>query len=298
MHYLGNTPVFDDLTPSGVTHDVRYTRGCVPRDTTVDPPAMRAAEVPTFQLDEIRARLKDQKATKGLNSDLRLTANDGKPIPSLDQGQVGYCWAHSTTHAVMGTRARASQPYIPLSAYSIAATIKQGRDEGGWCGLSLKRAIEVGITPQSLWAQGDRNYQRHNTPAELLETSKFKVDENSYDVSLPVYGQTLQLLAIHSLLVTGRFVAGDFNWWGHSVCLLDTVDGVQAFNDSLLRMDTGKLLTAQEFDERWNTQVTGGFGLNIWNSWADTWGNLGMGVLSGSRAIPDNACAPLTALAG
>jgi hypothetical protein len=53
----------------------------------------------------------------------------------------------------------------------------------------------------------------------------------------------------------------DFNWWGHSVCAV-------------------KLVKRSPFT------------IKIWNSWTDSWGEMGMGDLEGRKAIPDGAMAP------
>jgi hypothetical protein len=58
---------------------------------------------------------------------------------------------------------------------------------------------------------------------------------------------------------------GDFNWWGHSVCLLDVVE-----------------------------VEPGDFGIRILNSWSDQWGERGTSVLRGSKCRPDNAIATRT----
>jgi hypothetical protein len=122
--------IIDDSTGSDrlfnvVINGERKGRGHDPsqvRRFMFDPPSA----MPVIPRSEWSDRIKQKIATKSQISDRLL--RDG--IPSLDQGPVGYCWAHSTTGAVQAQRALAGQPYVPLSAYAIAATIKHGRRRG------------------------------------------------------------------------------------------------------------------------------------------------------------------------
>jgi hypothetical protein len=47
-----------------------------------------------------------------------------------------------------------------------------------------------------------------------------------------------------------------------------------------------------EFDRAWNTPQYGdAFGIRIWNSWSDQWGQNGMGVLTEGKATNNGAIA-------
>lgn len=238
-------------------------RGAVPRDFSVQPRPMEAVQFPLIPRSEWSARIKELEETKSALSHLRMTANGGQPAPSLDQGQKGYCWAHSTTNAVQLLRFKAMLPYVPLSAYAVACKIKNFRDEGGWCGLSMQFAIANGIPSQALWPQGDMSRGR-DVAATWADAAGHKVTESWYDSAAAVYDQELTFDQVATLLLNRVPVAVDFNWWGHSVCALDLVE-----------------TSPNEF------------GLRIWNSWGDSWGTQGTGVLAGSKAVPDGACAPL-----
>lgn len=203
---------------------------------------------------EWSARIKEQEA-------LKARASDARTWDCLDQGQVGYCWAHSTTQAVMMVRTLMGLPHVPLSAYAVAATIKKGADEGGWCGLSAKFARERGIPAQSLWPQGDRNYRNYDKPEVWANAKLHTIAEDWADLTKAEYDQNLTFDQIASWLLTGMGVcAVDFNWWSHSVLALDVVE-VEA----------------------------GSFGLRILNSWGPSWEDHGSSVLRGRKAIPDGA---------
>jgi hypothetical protein len=229
-------------------------KGLIPRDYSVTP--MRAVVMPLIPRSEWSGRIKQKIEEKSQLSDIR------GGIPSLNQGEYGYCWAHSSTHAHMLLRAIAGVPYVPLSAFAVAATIKNGRNEGAWGALSLDFISEKGQPSQATWPQGNAS-PRLGTPECWQEASNYKVTEAWNDVALPAYDRDLSFDQVATCLLSSIPVVGDFNWWGHSVCLLDLVE-----------------------------TSPGQFGVRIWNSWGDEWGEKGMGVLSGSKAIPDGACAP------
>jgi C1A family cysteine protease len=254
-----------DSTPADLLFPADKGRGLVPRDWSEHPAGFLSppSEMPLIPRSEWSARIKELETTKSRLSDVR------GPIPSLDQGQVGYCWAHSTTHAVMLCRAVANDPYIPLSAYAVAATIKRGADEGGWCGLSAKFHREKGAPSQAIWPQGDRDYRKYDKPETWANADAHRTTEEWVDLAKAEYDQTLTFDQVATCLLSRIPCAVDFNWWSHSVCALDLVE-VEA----------------------------GSFGLRIWNSWADSWGERGTGVLQGQKAIPDGAVALRTARAG
>lgn len=259
--------LIDDDTPFDVAVPPGVSRGYVERDLTESPIEMFAAPsglqlIPRSEWD---ARIDEQEALQSSLEHIRLAGNYGQPIPSLDQDGYGYCWAHSTTHAVMLTRAVANQPYVPLSAFAVAAIIKGYRDEGGWCGLSAKFARERGIPSQKFWAQ--KSMSRSNDNADTWANAGLhKVTEDWVDLTRPVYDNVMTFDQVATCLLCNIPVALDFNWWGHSVAGL-----------RLVRVEDGS------------------YGIKIWNSWyvgaGVEWGDRGMAVLRGSKAVPNNAVA-------
>lgn len=262
--------LIDDSTPDdGLLNPVvgwePKGRGYVPRDYTQHPVEMfdPPSAMKLIPRSEWSARIKELEARKSRLSDVRMTGNAGEPIPSLDQGQNGYCWGHSTVHAVTLVRAANNLPYVPLSAYAVCATIKKGANEGGWCGLSAKFLRERGVPSQALWPQGDRNYRQHDKPEVWANAALHKVTEEWVDLSAGhVADQNLTFDQAISCLLNGVPCALDFAWWAHSVCGMDAVE-----------------------------VEPGSFGIRIWNSWSDSWQENGTGVLRGDKARPDGALA-------
>lgn len=176
------------------------------------------------------------------------------------------CWAHSTTQAVMMLRAEMGQPYVPLSAYAVACVIKNYRDEGGWGALSLDFATSRGIPSQEFWPQQSMDRSNDN-PNTWKNAALHKVSEGFVDLAVAAYDRTLSFDQVATCLLCNIPVVGDFNWWGHSVCLLDLVE-----------------------------IESGDFGVRILNSWSDSWSDNGMGILQGSKCVPDGAVAPRVTL--
>jgi hypothetical protein len=262
MPLRNGEPLIDDSTPLAETHAAIIDgevkgRGLVPRDYAEDPlslfdPPDKIGLIPRSSWS---ALLKEKEATKSLLSDVRGS------IPSLDQNGQGYCWAYSTTSAVMILRAVNNQPYVRLSGHSIGCKVKNFRNEGGWCGLSAKFHREHGCASVAAWPE--KSMARSNDkPETWANAALHKVTEDWVDLARDVHSQNLTFDQVATCLLLGIPCAVDFNWWSHSVCALDLVE-VEA----------------------------GSFGLRIWNSWSDSYGDRGMGVLRGSKATPNGAVA-------
>ncbi len=270
------------------------TTGLIPRDYNATPKGCYAAApgidgtFPLIPFSEWRERIRDMKASKSRLSDIRRQGNNGSPIPSLDQNGKGYCWAHSTTHAVMLARAVANLPYVPLSAYAVACIIKGYRDEGGWGAQSLDFARDRGIPSQANWPQQSMS-RTHDNAATWENAALHKVTEGFIDLDAPVYNRTMSWQQQGTMLLSRCPIIGDHNDWGHSICEMDLVDGLAHRTET--RAESGKLATVEEFELIWavNDEAIQGIGKNIWNSWADSWGNMGEGTLTGSHAVADSA---------
>lgn len=213
-------------------------------------------EFPLIPRDQWSERIREQEANKTRLSDLRHW-------PALDQNGQGYCWAYSSTAAVMLLRAKAGMPFRRLSAHGVACKIMNFRDRGGWGALSLDWITENGIPDVEHWPE--KSMSRQNDKPETWENAaEHRITEGwiDLDISHPADAD-LSFDQVATLLLCGIPVVVDFNWWAHSVCAMDLVE-----------------------------TSPGQFGLRILNSWSDNWGEKGTGVLEGRRAIPDGACAP------
>lgn len=279
------------------------SRGLVPRDWKKFPLGCYAGEtgmhavddLPSFSPSDFPALIREMEESKTRLSDFRNRGNGGQPIPSRDQNGRGYCWRHSGTSAHLLIRARDDMPYLDFSAYAGACMIKNFRDEGGWGAQGLDDLFERGDPTSAFWPQRatSREYDR---PETWANAKLHRITEGWVDMSAPQYDRNLAFNQVVTSLICRVPVIVDFNWWGHSVCAADAVDGRS--QRGLTRCpSSGKLLTAEEFDAHWGVDhpVTGGIAIRIWNSWSDSWSDNGMGVLTGSKAVPDGASAPRVA---
>jgi len=190
----------------------------------------------------------------GVPNGTLVTRNNGTVLVSSN------CWAYSTTMATMLVRARANLPYVRLSAHAVGCKVKNFRDEGGWCGLSAQFLREKGVPSVEKWPEKSMSRQYDNE-ATWLDAARYKTTEDWVDLTRRVYDQNLTFAQVVTCLLNNIPCALDFNWWGHSVC------GIRAVN------------------------VGGEVCIKIINSWTDQWGENGMGVLKGSKKIPNGAVA-------
>ena len=258
-------PIIDDATPPQELFDPMRARGLVPRDPAEphDPMLAPPSLIPLIPRSEWDARIKEQDALQSSLEHIYLGGSGGTPkFVNLDQNGNGYCWAYSTSQATMLGRLRDNMPHVRLNPHSVAAIIKRGADEGGWCGLSAKFLREHGVavegTGPGQWPLHSRDL-RYDTPACRAEMARFKTTEDWVDISQNVWEQNLTFDQVASCLLGDQPCALDFNWWGHSVC------GVR-----LVKVENGS------------------YGIMILNSWKG-WGRYGLAVLQGDRAIPMGA---------
>jgi len=244
-------------------------RGLVERDLEKFPvgsiPGTVSAEDVDFPLiaeSDWEAIIKEGVEQESFLDDIRNRGDNGKPIPSLNQGSFNYCWAFSPTSALTLLRARDDMPYVPLSGTAVGASIKNYRNEGGWSPEALAFIASKGVPSQQFWPQG-KAHPSLSTKECWKNAEGHKVTEAWVDLTAPVYRRNLTFQQIMTLLLCRIPVTLDLAWWSHSVCGMAPV---------LVEM--------------------GSYGIRIWNSWSDDWGENGTAVLRGDKAIPFGACAP------
>lgn len=274
---MANEVVIDDSNfmwhMDPVVDGIPVSKGLIPRDYSKYPvgylncaPGMHAVDFPLIPRSEWSDRIKQMEAEKSRLSDIRCTGNAGGIIPSLDQNGKGFCWAHSSTGAIMILRAVMGLPYVPLSAFAVACMIKNFQDEGGWGAQSLDFITQKGVPSSQFWPMQSMERSNDN-PATWANASLHRATAGWVDLQAAQYDRKLSFDQVGTLLLSRVPVVGDFNWWSHSVCLLDLVE-----------------------------TSPGQFGVRILNSWGDSWSDRGMGVLSGDHAVPDGAVAPLVTI--
>jgi hypothetical protein len=265
-----------DIEPS----PVGFGRGYVERDIEAHPVGslfggsgndQYSKMIDLIPWEEMQDRIEEKTRTKTRMSDIRMIGNNGEPMPSLDQNGQGYCWFYDLTRLIEMKRALMGLPYIRLSGHSGAYVLKDGRDEGGWIGLAttfamFKEGQKCGVVPAKYWPEKAMN-RKYDTPENWEIAKNFCVTEGFIDLQQPVYGKTLTFQQVLTLLLSDIPVGGDFNWWSHSVALLD--------------VEIATLKYPMNDPRR--------YAIRIQNSWRDSWGVLGTGVILGDKVVPDGA---------
>lgn len=268
------------LVPTVNDHPVSF--GLVPRNYSANPLGSYEGsttfnklndELPLIDWAEMPDRIAAKVAAKSQLSDIRNTADNGKPFRSLDQNGQGYCWMYSGTVAGMLLRAIAGLPYVRLSGHAGACMIKNFRDQGGWGAQGLDRLFTHGQPSVEFWPEKSMS-PTNNNPKTWENAALHKIGEGFIDLDVPQYDRRLSFQQVLTCLLCNIPVISDYNWWGHSVCAMDAVD----VNPNKPANDPGR------------------YGVRIINSWTDNWGTNGTGVLTGSKAIPDGATAPRSIL--
>jgi hypothetical protein len=289
-----------------VVEGTERKRGLIPRNYVRHPlgsyRSIKSHELVDMPLiEDVAGRLKELREGKALLSDVRKRGNPGmkKPIPSRDQNGRGYCWQHSGVSCMMIIRARDGQPYADLSAYGPACREKNFADEGGWGAQGVQNLIDWGCPTSKTWPQQGTK-RSYDTPATWEEASHYKIDEGWVDLSHQDYDRNLTWAQFVTCWLAGHPTVNDYNWWSHSVCGLDPVDGKTVFAKAR-DADSGKRVQLKLFEHLWSMDdpVTAGMGCLIWNSWGDSWSDDGMGILTPQKAVPDGgvACRTTTLVA-
>jgi len=211
--------------------------------------------IPRDAWDDLAA---DMERTKSRLSDIRMQSGpNGSYIPSLDQNGQGFCWAYSTTGAVMLMRAVQNLPYKRLSPHAVACKIYNFQDRGAWGALSLDFIRKNGVPDVDYWPEKSMSRQYDKT--ETWDNAKqYRAAEGWLDLDVEAYDANMIEAQIVTCLLNRIPVIHDFAWWSHSVVCMDYVVGN---------------------------------GRRILNSWTDSYGDKGMAVITGSKIKPMGACA-------
>lgn len=213
-------PIIDPATPEG--RDYLFPRGVgFGHDPSQYVPDMMAAPLgmKTYSPSDWDALYDEQERAESSLEHLYLREWQGE---CLDQDGDGYCWSYSTGAAVMMRRLVFNLPFVRLNPHSVAAIIKGGRDEGGWCGLSLGKAREIGYAEEGggpgQWPLHSRQASRFNDPAVKASMLRYRVTDDWYDIGKPAYDQQLKDEQVATCFFNNCPSPMDWNEWGHSVC--------------------------------------------------------------------------------
>jgi hypothetical protein len=265
--YKSQIPIYEPDNLRGPDKDALFppnaSYGLVRRDYGEYPEQMFAQpdEMGIIPSSEWDARFDEQERLKSSLEHMYLGGLNGTPLfTNLDQGQEGYCWIYSVGHSVMLDRMRRGRRVVRLNPHSSGAIIKEGRNEGGWCGLGAQFVSDHGMAPEGTgpgeWPKWSRDL-RLDTAEMRASMANYRIDEQWTDVTRRMWDRNLTTNQVATSGFNNLPGPRDYNWWAHSVC------GI-----------------------RWVRIERGSWGQLILNSWKN-WGHHGLAVLRGNRAICD-----------
>lgn len=256
--HAGQNGVLDADNPN--SGGERRLFGCKPRVS--QPGSLKFAAPPTFQVyprNELSSRIKDVAAS---GSTIRaLSARVG--IRSKNQASTNYCHANSPVLAIEILRAAAGEAHVELSAGSVGGPVTGYRNEGAVIEDDLLQIVEHGAASVEYVPANQISRSGWKPGAE--ENAKLHKVTHWWDLGLK---NDQMFLRCATLVLQGIPVCVGYNWWAHAVTLT-----------GLVEISSGK------------------FGFEFRNSWGDSYGDDGYGVLAEGRGTPDSAYAPRQATA-
>lgn len=195
------------------------SRGCVPRDFSIDPILMGDRPDAMELFDDKTAKEVYDKQQSDQSSLLHIYLRGGKPaFEHLDQDGFPDCWYHGPAHAFMLACMRDNDSIPVINGVAGATVLNQ--TNGGWSALAMKDMRENGAplmgTGEGEWPEWTRA-TKYNTPAFKANRLKHKILEDWYDTSVEVYDQELTKQQITTTLLNNEPGSGDWNKFSHAM---------------------------------------------------------------------------------
>ena len=264
IHSVIDCPIIDDsnigdLCPTGPKAP---GRGRVPRDWEVNPYGSFAFAAPVTSQPIPESEWKERILDREKQGLLISKAAVAVGVKTKNQQQTSFCWFNAPTQAEQVLRALSGDGYVSLSPASGACLVTKFRNVGGWTTDAIKFMSGTGLCTSATW--GD------NLISKALDTENSREERARHRLTewadIPRHDDRQFM----TQLILGRPVCVGLDFWGHEVLAVDPI-----------------------------VLPNGHFGYRFWNSWGDTYGSKGFGILPliPGKGSPDDAIAPLVAQA-
>lgn len=209
--------------------------------------------------NETASRVRDMKQA---GADL-VSRKKRSKIKTKDQNGTNYCWVNCAASAIEYTRELQGESYRELSPAFLGNLGSNFTNSGGYVEDALELSVKYGCATVASVPTNNlsRQWYNQNRDAVFADAARHKVT-NWVDLG---YGGNGSLDdQVRTLLLQNQPVVVALNWWSHAI-----------------------LYVAVTENGDWV----------ILNSWGDSWGEQGIGVIERRRGSPNAAFAAAASLA-